>query len=293
MIKYSIIIPHFNRPILVQKTIESFFDLKDKEIIIIDDLSNEENLKILKKYISTIDKKHNVKLIENKEKFYLGQIRNIGINLAKGYWIFFIDDDDWATKEFIDFLNNKKLNNKIDVYRFNYQLLNNENKVVWKVRNILIKSKMYSVQASSYLIKTSYLKEKQLFFPKEQLPYEDLQFNMNLYNTNPKTKQIHIYSINYFLSENSILRSKVDKNKIISRIDSILKEDSYNKKTYCLRLLVDFRKKFKKMNLEKDYKELVKRLDLKFIDFLRLNWFNFFLAIPTIYIFFKFKNEKN
>lgn len=107
-------------------------------------------------------------------------------------------------------MNNKKLDNKIDVYRFNYQVLNNENKVVWKVRNILIKSKMYSVQTSSYLIKTSYLKKKNNFFPKEQLTYEDLQFNMNLYNTNPKTKQIHIYSINFFLLENSILRSKVD-----------------------------------------------------------------------------------
>lgn len=163
-------------------------------------------------------------------------------------------------------MNNKKLDNKIDVYRFNYQVLNNQNKVVWKVRNILIKSKMYSVQASSYPIKTSYLKKKNNFFQKNN--YLMKIFNLiwiyiiQILNQN---KFIFIQSI--FLSENSIL-----------------KEDSYNKKTYCLRLLVGFRKKIKKMNLEKDYKELVKRLDLKFIDFLRLNWFNFFVAIP-IFIF--------
>lgn len=292
MIKYSIIIPHFNRPSLIKKTIESFFDLKDKEILVIDDLSNEDNLKILRKYINDIDKKHNVKLIENKEKFYVGQIRNIGINLAKGKWLFFIDDDDWATKKFIHFLNNKKLKDKMDVYRFSYCVLNSNDKVVWKVRNILIRNKMYSVQVSTYLIKTSYLKDKQIFFPKEHLPYEDLQFNMDLYNTKPKTKQINMYSINYFLSENSITRSKIDKHKVINRIDLILKSNSYNKKTYCLMLLVFLKKHIKQMGLEKDYKKIIKKLDLKFIDFLRLNWFNFFRSISIFWISLILKRKK-
>ena len=37
MIKYSIIMTHFNRPILIQKNNRIFFELKDKEIIVIDD----------------------------------------------------------------------------------------------------------------------------------------------------------------------------------------------------------------------------------------------------------------
>ncbi|MBR3347828.1 MAG: glycosyltransferase [Mycoplasmataceae bacterium] len=67
-----------------------FFELKDKEIIVIDDLSSENNLKILRKYINSIDKKHNVRLIENSEKYFLGQIRNIAISLSKGHWIFLL-----------------------------------------------------------------------------------------------------------------------------------------------------------------------------------------------------------
>lgn len=42
MIKYSIIIPHFNRPFQFGKQLNLFY-LKDKEIII-DDLSNEEKI---------------------------------------------------------------------------------------------------------------------------------------------------------------------------------------------------------------------------------------------------------
>ncbi len=55
--KFSIIIPHYNRPDLIIKTIESFKDLKDKEILIIDDVSTEENLVKLRNYIDNCQDK--------------------------------------------------------------------------------------------------------------------------------------------------------------------------------------------------------------------------------------------
>ena len=55
MIKYSIIIPHFNRPDLIMNGINSFKNLKDKEIIIVDAMSSQENIEKLQ---------NNLKLIE-------------------------------------------------------------------------------------------------------------------------------------------------------------------------------------------------------------------------------------
>ena len=82
--KYSIIIPHYNRPDLIIKTIESFKDLKDKEILIIDDVSTEENLNRLENNINKLNFKNEINLIKSNTKLYLPGARNKGLDLAKG-----------------------------------------------------------------------------------------------------------------------------------------------------------------------------------------------------------------
>ncbi len=90
MPKVSIIIPTYNRTQYLGKTLSSIFQqtFQDFEIIVIDDGSpSDENLILCQTY-----KKVSYIKIENSGG--PAKPRNIGIKLAKGKYIAFIDDDD-------------------------------------------------------------------------------------------------------------------------------------------------------------------------------------------------------
>ena len=117
MLKYSIIIPHYNSTKYLEKLINSIPVKKDMEIIIVDDKSSNleiENLKnILKKY-----KMKNIELFFNSTNIKsAGTCRNIGLKKAKGEWILFADSDDFFIDNFLDIIENsiKKIDEEVDV----------------------------------------------------------------------------------------------------------------------------------------------------------------------------------
>lgn len=93
MIKVSIIIPVFNKEKYLEKCLKSVLDqtLEEKEIICIDDGSQDLSCKILEKYETEIE---NFKLVKQENKG-AGAARNLGIGIAKGEYICFIDADDY------------------------------------------------------------------------------------------------------------------------------------------------------------------------------------------------------
>jgi teichuronic acid biosynthesis glycosyltransferase TuaG len=88
----SVIIPCYNSANYVEQAIKSVLKQNiSKEIILIDDHSNDNLLDVLMKYIN--DKK--IVYIKNSETIGVAGTRNIGIDLAKGKYIAFLDADDW------------------------------------------------------------------------------------------------------------------------------------------------------------------------------------------------------
>ena len=109
--KFSIIIPNYNSEKYIEKCIKSILNqtYKNYEIIIIDDISTDNSVEIIKKILK---KPH--KLIINKTKRLSGGTRNVGIAEATGEYIIQIDSDDW-------FINNKVLED-INKYLKNFQI---------------------------------------------------------------------------------------------------------------------------------------------------------------------------
>lgn len=105
--RFSVVIPNYNNGEWIGKTLESIINqtFKDYEIIVIDDMSTDNSIDIIKKYLRDSDT-----LIINESKRYNGGSRNEGILRAKGEYIICIDSDDWFidNKVFEDI--NKKLN---------------------------------------------------------------------------------------------------------------------------------------------------------------------------------------
>ena len=270
MIKYSIIIPHFNRPDLIMNGINSFKNLKDKEIIIVDAMSSDENIEKLQSNLKLIDSQQNINLILSHERLNLSSARNKGLSLAKGKWVYFIDDDDEARDKFIKFLNKDKLKTKYDFYRF--PNIEKKNK---KFKSIILKispwNNRYSPQVSTFLFNKDFLIKNNICFNSSCSYAEDRFFIMVLFNQeNLKHKYIHIFSFDYniFSSVNSLVRRKHLTPKYnLQIIDTILETNYKNIKVISLEILLsDFYSLFlKKMYEDKEeslkiYKEYIEKI---------------------------------
>jgi glycosyltransferase involved in cell wall biosynthesis len=104
----SIVIPCFNDAQFIEQAIDSAQNQSyaNKEIIVVDDGSNSETKRVLKKLQSKI-----TKLITQENK---GQstARNVGINQAKGDYILVLDSDDYFDSTYCKKAMNVFLNNK-------------------------------------------------------------------------------------------------------------------------------------------------------------------------------------
>jgi glycosyltransferase involved in cell wall biosynthesis len=95
--KVSIIVPVYNAEKYLRRCLDSLVeqDLSDIEIIVVNDGSSDSSIKILEEYRHEDNR---IKII-HKTNEGVSSARNIGIELAKGEFIGFVDSDDWVDKE--------------------------------------------------------------------------------------------------------------------------------------------------------------------------------------------------
>lgn len=103
--KVSIIVPVYNAQKYIIECIESILNqtYKEIELILVNDGSKDESLKICKEYQ---DKDARVKVID-KENEGVSIARNVGIKEAQGQYIAFVDSDDILIPEAIEILVDK------------------------------------------------------------------------------------------------------------------------------------------------------------------------------------------
>ena len=105
----SIITPSFNSSKFINETIESVQaqSFTDWEMIIIDDASTDESVKVIESY-SISDSR--IKLIKLFNNVGAGEARNKGLEVAAGKYIAFLDSDDrWSFNKLekqIEFMEN-------------------------------------------------------------------------------------------------------------------------------------------------------------------------------------------
>ena len=116
---FSIVIPTYNRSNDLSKAIKSILSqtYTNFEIIIIDDGSTDETASVIKSFG---DPRIIYKYIEN----YGGPARprNIGITLAKGEWVCFLDDDDWWASEKLEVCA-RYLNDQVDLLYHDLEII--------------------------------------------------------------------------------------------------------------------------------------------------------------------------
>lgn len=115
MIRYSIIIPHHNVPILLERCVNSIPQRDDIQIIIVDD-NSDGNDSYLEKY--SFLKRDNLLFIPTKEGKGAGFARNVGLTKAEGEWLVFADSDDFFTDDCLKLMD-QHCNSYADVVYFN------------------------------------------------------------------------------------------------------------------------------------------------------------------------------
>lgn len=99
------------------------------EIICVNDCSTDKSLEILEEYAA---KDTRIKIITNEKNSGLGVTRNVGMDVAHGEYILFIDSDDWLDLTACEKLVAKAKENESDVVFFSAYLVNGDEKKEWK-----------------------------------------------------------------------------------------------------------------------------------------------------------------
>ena len=114
MPKVSVIIPVYNAELYLKKCLDSVINqsLQDIEIICVNDGSTDNSLKILEQYK---EKDSRIKVVINNTNQGGGLSRNIGIEIANGEFVHFMDADDYIESNFYEILYNYAKNNDSDI----------------------------------------------------------------------------------------------------------------------------------------------------------------------------------
>lgn len=185
--KLSIIVPVYNMAAdgkleycldsLVSQTVE------DYEIIAVDDCSTDHSFEIMKRYETRFPEKfHAVRSEVNRHQ---GGAKNIGLRVAKGDWIGFIDSDDWITNDMYERLIERAESTGADLVGCDYCLTDRHSMEVGQIvpnnkrgqGGMLDREKRASLilDGGSLVVKIfrrSMILENDLWFP-EDIFYED------------------------------------------------------------------------------------------------------------------------
>lgn len=178
MDKISVIVPAYNAEKTVGKCLESLVNQthENMEIIVIDDGSKDNTLKIMKDY----QKKYPDKVVViSRENKGIGYTRNEGMKVATGKYLGFVDSDDYVEVEMYEHLYKALNKNKADAVVCDYYQFDETKKLEKKVLDFKATSILEYPNLINEINTSPWNKlyKKELFngvqYP-ETLKYEDL-----------------------------------------------------------------------------------------------------------------------
>ncbi|HIF61764.1 MAG TPA: glycosyltransferase family 2 protein [Candidatus Pelagibacter sp.] len=235
----DVIMPNYNKAQYLEESIGSVINQKYKnwKLIIIDNFSNDNSIKIINNFRIRENK---IKLINLKKNKGVAFSRNLGIRFSKSEYIAFLDSDDyWSSEklfEQINFMENKK-------YVFSY---------------------------TNYT--PFFLRQNIKFFKKEIIPRKSFNFDQFINDTSistssiivkrsitntvffSKMKSLEDYYFKCKILKNGITAFRLDKNSMFYRIT---KKSLSSNKIRNLYLLWMVNRKYNKLSFLKSLKSVV------------------------------------
>ncbi|MEG0180321.1 MAG: glycosyltransferase [Romboutsia sp.] len=248
----SVIVPVYNVEKHLKKSIESLINqtMKDIEIILVNDGSNDDSLQICKEY-QKLDSRI---IVINKVNGGVSSARNAGLKIASGEFIGFIDPDDWIEKDMYKNMYQKIVDTYSDVSICNYTIdsknrseaikldikkeILNKSDIIKDVisgligpKNLNSNTKVIMGSVWRLLIKKELINRYNILFI-EGIPFmEDLIFSINIFLKSKRividTNTYYHYIIHQFSAVNGYRDNISDiNNEVISKIEELLKKEN-------------------------------------------------------------------
>ena len=204
--------PNFNKGKYLVKAIKSVLNqsFRNWKLYIIDDASNDDSVKILKRFKK--NKKINIFFL--KKRNGPGYCRNIGIKKSRSKFISFLDSDDYWHKHKLKNQLEEMIKKKFKMVYSDYYSFKNNDKLLYSnvPNNFNFKSFIFnsSINTSTLLLKRDIIKNVKF---KNLLKHEDYIFKCEIFRKNKnltafKTKKIDtFYRILDNSRSNKILKS--------------------------------------------------------------------------------------
>lgn len=261
MVKYTVIIPHYDIPELLIRCLKSIPVSKDIQVIVVDDNSpNSESY--IEKYPEL--SRPYLEFIRTTEGRGAGYARNVGLDHAKGKWLLFADADDFFVENAFDMIRSYE-NCDADVIYFKKksvssddvtQLSNRDEKLNVLIDNYLEKSDELNLRVKYWvpwgkMISRNFVSEKRIRF-------DEVKYSNDLF-----------FSVYVGINANVIRADKRELYVVTSRNGS-LASGNFNK-PHELEIRSDVCFRVQKMLYERNI--IIKPMPLKYM-FLRMLMFN-------------------
>ena len=203
MPKLSIIIPVYNAEQYIKPCLDSILQnskesLSKTEIIVINDGSTDKTLKILESY----NQHKNIKIHTIKNQG-VSAARNLGISLAKGEWVTFIDADDTVNSNFSKVVSLVEDSKSSFIIFSNYDIKTTDKKIL---TTQTLQSSMYLSGPWSKIYNRQFLIKHKILFEKDILMGEDMLFNLEVIQNSDAIESYKMGFYNYRQNNNSATR---------------------------------------------------------------------------------------
>lgn len=235
--KFSLVLPVYGVEKYIAKCLESCceqrgFSPKDYEIIIVNDETPDDSIKIAKETLARYPE-HQWKIVDRKNGG-LSAARNSGLAEASGDYVWFIDSDDFIEPDALAILDKAAGKGKFDIITFTHRTIKKNLSSTGDNPRFA----EYSCRGADYMVHADFLSAWTCVYAKAYLMYNHLRFKEGViwedseFNTRAYMLAQNCYCIcdtlyNYIRRDNSISDARATPFAINSRISNALGLDEY------------------------------------------------------------------
>lgn len=213
-INISFIIPAYNAEDYLPRCLDSIFSqsFEDSfEVIVVDDCSTDNTLKIAQKYA---EKYEEVRIVKHDVNKNVAEARNTGLKEVKGEYIWFVDSDDSLPENSLNKFYAEMIKGEYDILIGDYISIERNSMVLVTQMPPISKSEIiYSLFTGKIhgglcnkLLKRTYCENQNLAFPTAVKVREDMYGLLLLLSGNVKIGYLNEAVYNYFQHEASITK---------------------------------------------------------------------------------------